>query len=127
VPIALERTRESLYTGRLEDDRLVESAQLYLAVMADVPDEKIAREVPLKAKISSTDRVERLITQALRGVGLRHLPTPPAEIPVQPGRSYFQLDKRGEHWDAVRVSRTMSIYLPPEFTGQKLELMAVKE
>ena len=54
-------------------------------------------------------------------------PTPPAEIPVQPGRNYFHLQKAGEHWDAVKSSRTMSIYIPPEFTGLKLELMAVKE
>lgn len=127
TPVPLERTKESLFTGRVHDEQLLEKAQFYLAVMANVPEEKIVREVPLKAKISSLDRVDRLIAQALRGVGLKHLPTPPAEIPVQPGRTYFQLDKRGEHWDGVKSSRTISIYLPPEFAGLKLELMAVKE
>jgi type VI secretion system protein ImpJ len=127
TPIPLERTRESLYTGRVPDERMLELAQFYLAVMANVPDEKVVKEVPLKAKISSLDRVDRLITQALKGLALKHLPAPPAEIPVQPGRSYFQVEKRGEHWDAVKASRSVSIYLPPEFTDLKLELMAVKE
>jgi type VI secretion system protein ImpJ len=127
TPIPLEKTRESLFTGRIPDESMLEKAQFYLAVMASVPDEKIVREVPAKAKISSLDRVDKLIAQALRGVALKHLPTPPAEIPVQPGRNYFQVQKGGEHWDAVRTSRTMSIYIPPEFTGLKLELMAVKE
>jgi len=127
TPIPLERPRESLFTGRFADERLLEGAQLYLAVMADVPEEKIAREVPLKGKVSSADRVDGLIAAALRGIVLRHLPTPPAEIPVQPGRTYFQVDRQGEHWEAVRKARTIAFYLPPEFKQLRLEFMAVKE
>ena len=127
TPISLEKTREGLYTGRVPDEQMLEKAQFYIAIMAGVPEEKVVREVPLKAKISSLDRVNLLIAQAVRGVLVKHLPTPPAEIPVQPGRSYFHMQKQGEHWDAVKSSRTMSIYIPPEFTGLKIELMAVKE
>ena len=125
--IALERPRESLFTGRITDERILEAAQLYLAVMAEVPEEKIVREIPLKAKVSSADRVDQLIAAALRGIVLRHLPTPPAEIPVQPGRTYFQIDRQGEHWEAVRKSRTIAFYMPPEFKQLRLEFMAVKE
>jgi len=95
--------------------------------MAEVPEEKIIKEVPLKAKVSASDRVDQLIAAALRGIPLRHLPTPPAEIPVQPGRQYFQIDKAGEHWEAVKKSRSISFYIPPEFKNLKLELMGVKE
>ena len=126
APIPLEKLRESLFKGQLRDDRLLEG-QFYLAVMAEVPEDKIIREVPLKAKISASDRVDQLIAAALKGLTLRHLPTPPAEIPVQPGRQYFQVDKTGEHWEAVRKSRSISFYIPPEFKNLKLELMGVKE
>jgi type VI secretion system protein ImpJ len=127
MPITLERTRESFYAGRVSDDRLLETAQFYLAVMAAVPEEKVIREIPLKAKASSSDRVDQLVAAALRGLTLRHLPTPPAEIPVQPGRSYFQIERAGDHWEAIRKSRSISFYVPPEFSQLKLELMAVKE
>ena len=50
-----------------------------------------------------------------------------AEIPVQPGRQYFQIDKAGEHWESVKKSRSISFYIPPEFKNLKLELMGVKE
>jgi type VI secretion system protein ImpJ len=126
APVPLEKTRESLYTGRLRDDRLLEG-QFYLAVSAEVPEEKIIKEVPLKAKVSASDRVDQLIAAALRGITLRHMPTPPAEIPVQPGRQYFQIDKAGEHWESVKKSRSISFYIPPEFKNLKLELMGVKE
>lgn len=126
APIPLERLRESLFKGQLRDDRLLDG-QFYLAVMAEVPEEKIIREIPLKAKVSASDRVDQLIAAALKGLPLRHLPTPPSEIPVQPGRQYFQVDKSGEHWEAVKKSRTISFYIPPEFKNLKLELMGVKE
>jgi len=126
APIPLEKTRESLFTGKLRDDRLLEG-QFYLAVMAEVPEDKIIREVPLKAKVAASDRVDQLIAAALRGLVLRHLPTPPSEIPVQPGRQYFLVDKTGDHWEAVKKSRTISFYIPPEFKNLKLELMGVKE
>ncbi len=127
MPIPLEKTRDTLFTGRVPDEQMLEKSQFYLAVMAGVPDEKILREFPLKAKISSLDKVDKLIAQALRGVGLKHLPTPPAEIPVQPGRQYFHVQKGGEHWDAVKGARNLSIFVPPEFVNLKIELMAVKE
>ena len=46
---------------------------------------------------------------------------------MQPGRQYFQLEKAGEHWEAVANSRTISMYFPPEFSELKLEFLAVKE
>jgi type VI secretion system protein ImpJ len=126
--IPLTQTRDTMFTAKIADDRVLQpEGALYLAVMANVPAEKVVREAPLKFKISSTDRVDQLITAALRGISVRHTPAPPPEIPVQPGRNYFQIDKAGEHWEAVRGSRTMAFYLPPEFAGLKLELMAVKD
>lgn len=126
--IPLTQTRDTMFTAKIADDRVLQNeGALFLAVMANVPAEKVVREAPLKFKISSGDRVDQLITAALRGISVRHTPAPPPEIPVQPGRNYFQIDKAGEHWEAVRGSRTIALYLPPEFAGLKLELMAVKE
>ncbi|MBK9974821.1 MAG: type VI secretion system baseplate subunit TssK [Planctomycetes bacterium] len=126
--IPLSQTRDTMFAAKIADDRVLQpEGALYVAVTASVPAEKVVREVPLKFKISSTDRVDQLITAALRGLSVRHVPAPPPEIPVQPGRQYFQIDKSGEHWEAVRGSHSMSFYLPPEFQGLKLELMAVKE
>lgn len=126
--IPLTQARDTMFTAKIVDDRVLQpEGALYLAVMANVPAEKVVREAPLKFKISSQDRVDQLITAALRGISVRHTPAPPPEVPVQPGRNYFQIDKAGEHWDAVRGSHTIAFYLPPEFAGLKLELMAVKD
>jgi type VI secretion system protein ImpJ len=126
--IPLAQTRDTMFTANISDDRILQpEGAMYVAVSANVPAEKVVREAPLKFKISTPDRVEQLITAALRGISVRHMPAPPPEIPVQPGRNYFQIDKVGEHWESVRGSRSMAFYLPPEFQGLKLELMAVKD
>lgn len=126
--IALDITRDNMFVAKIQDDRVLQpEGAIYVAIQADVPAEKVVREAPLKIKISSQDRVDQLITAALRGVSVRHVPAPPPEIPVQPGRNYFQIDKAGDHWEAVKSSRSMALYLPPEFLGLKLELMAVKD
>ncbi len=126
-PIPLQRVRECLYTAQIPDEGLLESGTFYMAIMANVPEEKVAQEIPIKMKMTSVDRIDKLIAQALRGIPVRHLPTPPAEIPVQPGRTYFQIDKQGDHWDAVKMGRAMSVFIPPDFTDLKAELMAVKD
>jgi type VI secretion system protein ImpJ len=126
--IPLDKTRDNMFVAKIQDDRVLQpEGAIYVAVQAEVPAEKVVREAPLKFKISSQDRVDQLITAALRGISVKHIPAPPPEIPVQPGRNYFQVDKTGDHWDAVRSSRSMALYLPPEFQGLNLELMAVKE
>lgn len=126
--IPLEKARDNMFVASIQDDRVLQAeGAIYIAVQAEVPAEKVVREAPLKFKISSQDRVDQLITAALRGISVRHVPAPPPEIPVQPGRNYFQVDKAGDHWEAIRSSRSMALYLPPEFQGLNLELMAVKE
>ena len=127
VNIPLEKTRESLYSGKFLDERLISASKLYLAVQSGVAPEKVINEVPAKAKISSRDRVDKLIAMAMRGLLMKHMPAPPPDIPVQPGRQYFYVEKTGEHWEAIAQSRTISMYFPPEFVDLKLEFMAVKE
>lgn len=126
VPIPLERARDLVHVGRIHDERLL-GAKLFLSVGADVPAEKVVRELPIKAKLSSLDHVDALVVRALPGLPLVHVESPPPDVPVQGGRLYFQLAQQGEHWQAVATTRALGIYVPAEFTGLKLELMAIKD
>jgi type VI secretion system protein ImpJ len=124
--IELRPTSKSIFTGSLTDDGLLEAAEFYLAVRSDVGEDKVIKELPIKAKLSSEERLRSLITAAVRGILIRHLPNPPTDI-FEPGRTYFQLEKTGDHWAAVCQDQTLSVYVPPEFTGIQVELMAVSE
>ncbi|HSK72981.1 MAG TPA: type VI secretion system baseplate subunit TssK, partial [Pyrinomonadaceae bacterium] len=80
VPIPLEKTRDTLYVGRIDDERLLKEAGFYLAVRAQMPESKLIEGVPRVVKIASRDVIDTIIGSALPGVTLTHASPPPAPI-----------------------------------------------
>jgi type VI secretion system protein ImpJ len=126
VPIPLEKTRETLYVGRVEDERLLKDASFYLAVRSQMPEAKLIEGVPRIVKIASRDVIDSVIGSALPGVVLTLSSPPPAPIPARIGFKYFQLDSTGPYWDGIKGSKVLSVYVPDEITDAKLEMYAVK-
>lgn len=125
VAIPLENPRESLYVGRVQDERLLREAAFFLAVRAQVPETRIIERVPRVIKIAARDVIDAVVGSALPGVALRHV-TPPSPIPTRVGFHYFGLDSIGPYWETIRGSKVIAIYVPDEFPDVKLELYAVK-
>lgn len=126
VPIPLEKTRETLYVGRVEDERLFKNAGFYLGVKAKLAESKLMEGVPRVVKIGSRDVIDTIIGSALPGVVLTHASPPPAPIPTRMGFQYFMLDTIGPYWDGIKGSKVISIYVPEDIPDEKLELYAVK-
>lgn len=126
VPIPLEKTRETLYVGRIEDERLFKDAGFYLAVNAKIAESKLIESVPRIIKIGSRDVIDTIIGSALPGVVLSHSNPPPAPIPTRVGFQYFKLDTLGPYWDGIKGSKVISVYVPEELQDEKLEMYAVK-
>ena len=126
VAIPLEKARETLYVGRIEDERLLKDAAFYLAVRSQIPEAKVIEGVPRVVKIASRDVIDSVIGSALPGVVLTHANPPPAPIPARVGFKYFQLDSIGPYWDGIKGSKVLSVYVPDEITDVKLEMYAVK-
>ncbi len=126
VPIPLEKTRDTLYVGRIEDERLLKEAGFYLAVRAQMPESKLIEGVPRVVKIASRDVIDSVIGSALPGVVLTHSNPPPAPIPSRVGFKYFQLDSIGPYWNGIAGSKVIAVYVPNEIPDEKLEMYAVK-
>jgi type VI secretion system protein ImpJ len=127
VIIPLEKTPEAWYVGQINDDRLLQTAQFYLAANAQVAPNRLIDDVPAKAKISSPDEIGMLIGRAVPGITLSHEPIPPSGIPVRAGFKYFHLHTQGRWWDVICKARRLALYLPDEFPDLKTELVAIKE
>lgn len=124
--IPLTKMDQTMYTAAIQDDRHLDgSVSWFLGVTASLSTEEIQRNFPEKVKIASPDRVDFLLAHALTGVGLTLAQTLPASLPAQGNYVYFKMEKSGEVWDLVAGSRNLSIYIPPEFPGIHLELIAV--
>jgi type VI secretion system protein ImpJ len=126
VAIPLEKTRDTLYVGRIDDERLLKEAGFYLAVRAQMPEAKLIEGVPRVVKIASRDVIDSVIGSALPGVVLTLASPPPAPIPARIGFKYFHLDSIGPYWSGIAGSKVISVYVPNEIPDEKLELYAVK-
>ena len=69
--------------------------------------------------------MERLIRHALPGLPLRYAPAPPGSMPVKLEYQYFQLERSGSDWDAIRTARNLAAYVPSDFPEAQLELVVL--
>jgi type VI secretion system protein ImpJ len=122
--LPLKTTEEpSIYATRLDQERYLRGPEMYLAISADVKLEELIADVPRLVKVSSGDRVDKLVHQAIEGLGLRYVPDPPRSLPVKLDYRYFRLDRSGADWDAVRMARSLAAYVPTRFPSPRLELV----
>jgi type VI secretion system protein ImpJ len=126
TPLPMVRGAGGIHVVRLPE-AVIAGHRFILALQTAAPQDKVASQTPVKAKIASQGRVPLLIAQAVKGLGSAYLPVPPAEIPAQAGTSYFEVVRSGDEWAQVAETRTLAVHLPPDYTELKIELMAVKE
>jgi type VI secretion system protein ImpJ len=131
-PVPLEKTPESWWLGRIDNDQWFDTMEFYLAVSADVKAKDLVRDLSNKVKIGTLDDIETLVNQSLPSkVAASHTARPPAAILVKVGYQYFHLEleksklREGTYKDKVRKAKNLAIYIPNEFPGLKIELMAV--
>jgi type VI secretion system protein ImpJ len=127
ISLPLRCTEDSVYAAALDEDRYFTAPRLFLAVAASVNSEEVIRRVPQLLKVSSADRIEGLIRRALPGVALRHVPDPPTAVPLKLNYQYFAVERSGEDWDAIRLSRHLAAYVPAELPDPLLEAVILLE
>ncbi len=115
----------TIHSTALDDDRYLAAPQLFLAVSAGLPPHELAQRVPHAIKVSAADSLDRLIRQALAGMTVSYVPSPPAVIPVKLNHHYFRLDQAGVDWQAVQRARNLAVYVPEELPDAQLELVIV--
>lgn len=125
VSLPLRLVQQSIYATALDQDKYLTAPQLYLAVDANMSPADLIQRAPALIKISSADRIEHLIRQALGGVPLTYTPNPPPAVPVKVSSHYFQVGKSGSEWEAITRARNLAAYVPSDFPNPQLELLVV--
>lgn len=123
LPLRQLPQQGTVHAVALDQDRYFAAPQLYLAVSAQIPAHELAQRVPHLFKVSSADFLDRLIRQALPGMMLSYVQSPPPAIPVKLNYHYFRIDRTGPDWDAVQRARNLAVYVPEEFPAPQLELI----
>lgn len=126
IALPLQLVRTSVYTTEIEDDGdLIANSRLYLAIAAEIPTADLIARTPALVKTCSATQLETLIRQALPGLPITHLPSPPQEIPVKLNYQYFSLDRSGAAWETIKRSRNFGAYVPAEIKNPRLELILI--
>jgi len=125
VSLPLRLIQPSIYATALADDRYLQNTRLYLAVSAEMNTAELITKAPSLVKVCSATHIEHLIRQALPGLPLMHLSTPPSFIPIKVNYECFSLSQSGSAWEAVRRARNLAAYVPGDFPNPQLELIVV--
>jgi len=125
VSLALKLTRPSVYATAIAEEKYLSNTKWYLAVSADMPEAELITKTPQLIKTCSATHLEHLIRQALPGVPLRHVATPPSSVPIKLNYQYFSLSQGGPAWEAIVRARNFGAYVPGDFPNPKLELIIV--
>jgi type VI secretion system protein ImpJ len=123
IPLVLKDTL--VWSGSITDERHLKNSQFVLSVSSTVPVDELIAKFPRLAKVCAPGDVNRLVRNSLPGVALRHLPAPPAAIPLKLENQYFGLAQSGSLWEAVIQSRSVSVFVPGELKDPRMELMIV--
>lgn len=97
----------------------------YLAIKVDIPPRELEHLLTETGKVCSREEMEALRQRALSGVMVRHLETPPEELPRRAHCSYFELDHRGSLWKRIEQRQNIAVFcqLPPEKTEMQLMVL----
>jgi type VI secretion system protein ImpJ len=123
VSLPLKLVQNSIYATAIDHDKYLQNTRMYLAVSAETSEENIIKRVPQLVKACSATHIEHLVRQALPGIQLRHLTSPPSAIPVKLKYQYFALNQAGPAWEAVNRARNFATYVPGELPNPTLELL----
>lgn len=125
VALTLKPLQRGIYAASLDDEGYLIRSKMYLAISAGVPPAQVIARTPHLVKVSSANQIEHLVRQALPGVPLVHVTSPPSVIPVKLNYQYFSLSQGGGAWDGITRARNIAVYIPADLPDPQVELMIV--
>lgn len=123
ISLALKLVSNTIYATAIDQDKYLANTRMYLAFTADTNDETIIRRVPQLVKVCSATHIDQLIRNALPGITLTHIPSPPSAIPIKMKYQYFSLNQSGAAWDTIPRARNFAAHVPGDIPNPQMELI----
>lgn len=123
VPLMFDGT---YYAGDADDRVLSGPNSYYICLHTALPVEYVTGTIGTTAKIASRELLPLLIARALPGVNATYLPSPPTALPRRPGVHYFELDRKGDVWAALKDAHNIAVYMDSPPADLTMELMMVR-
>jgi len=123
VSLPLKLVRDTIYATSIDKDAYFENSRFYLAIAADIRDPDLIDRSQKLLKACSATQLETLIRNALPGLRLTHVPTPPRSIQIKLRYQCFSVEQGGPVWESVLRARNFAVYCPSEILNPQMELI----
>jgi type VI secretion system protein ImpJ len=123
VSLPLKLIQPSIYATAIDNDKYLMNTKMYLAVNAEASQAEVVSKTPPLVKVCSASHIEHLVRNALPGVPLTYVASPPSAIPIKMNYQYFSLSQSGVAWEAVQRARNLAAYVPGDLPNPQLELI----
>ncbi len=127
VPIPLEPMGNYFWSGPVADQRCLGRARWILGMHSAIGEADLITKTPQLVKVCSREFISRLVTRALPGMALTHLPAPPAAVSPKLETQYFGVTRAGPCWDHIVQTREVGVYIPGEIPQPEIQLLVVLE
>ncbi|MGI3170839.1 type VI secretion system baseplate subunit TssK, partial [Pseudooceanicola sp. C21-150M6] len=126
VSIPLDPRKYGISVGVIADRKLLNTADFFLSVSADLPAEKIRRHFAAQSKVGPVEEIRQLVNSALPGIELTPLPVAPRQVPYNANSVYFSVSGTSPYWAKMSTSGGIAVHVSGDYPGLEMELWAVR-
>lgn len=127
VRMPLTKVKEYFWEAPIHDQRVLSHSRWIIALRAKMGEADLLSGAPRLVKVCSKEFLPKLVSRALPGLKLQHLPAPPPAVSPRVDFQYFGVDRAGPCWDHMVATREVAVYVPGEIPEPDVELMVVLE
>lgn len=114
------------FSAELPAQLFNERNRYFLVLESETDEQALISAMDTIAKISSRVVIPTLMLQALPGVKVSHLASPPQNLPRRTGAVYFSIDHHSPHWQNIQSSNAMAILWDTAPDDLNIDLMVVQ-
>ena len=99
-----------LYVGELPKRLFSEHNRFYLLIHSESGREAVAQGVLKDARLGPTGEMHKLLSLALPGLELIHLPVAPQGLPKRPNAHYFRIEQISRQWESITRDGLVALF-----------------
>lgn len=107
--VQLQPEGDHLYSGELPKRLFGEHNRFYLLLRSDSLAAAVAQTVPNNARLGPSAEMPKLLSLALPGLELIHLPVAPQGLPRRADSHYFRIEQISRQWESVTRDGLVSL------------------
>jgi type VI secretion system protein ImpJ len=117
LEIVLNSSSDGTFISGQSLPEMGHGVRIIIAVQAQVPNDWLWQRFSEQAIVGASDRLMNRVRLQMSGVPLHHLPVAPAELPLQMGWHYFELETGGQAWAELVQARSLGMHVAGQWPG----------